>query len=92
MMLIFNRGRAVCYQTDPTQIRTCGITDADFYIASLSGQVIVYKGLMMPEDLGRYYPDLINPEFKSAVCLFHQRFSTNTSPKWPLAQPWTFGI
>ena len=66
------------------------IDDADFYIASLSGQVIVYKGLMMPEDLGRYYPDLTDPEFKSAVCLFHQRFSTNTSPKWPLAQPFRY--
>ena len=61
--------------------------DPDFYIASLSGQVIVYKGLMMPEDLDTYYPDLKNPKLKSSICLFHQRFSTNTNPKWPLAQP-----
>ena len=64
--------------------------DPDFYIASLSGQVIVYKGLMMPEDLDKYYPDLKDPKLKSAICLFHQRFSTNTNPKWPLAQPFRY--
>ncbi len=64
--------------------------DPDFYIASLSGQVVVYKGLMMPEDLDRYYPDLQSPELKTAICLFHQRFSTNTCPKWPLAQPFRY--
>ena len=64
--------------------------DPDFYIASLSGQVVVYKGLMMPEDLDKYYPDLKNSKLKSSICLFHQRFSTNTNPKWPLAQPFRY--
>ncbi|MBM7074117.1 glutamate synthase large subunit [Shewanella sp. 202IG2-18] len=64
--------------------------DPDFYIASLSGQVIVYKGLMMPADLDKYYPDLKDPKLKSSICLFHQRFSTNTNPKWPLAQPFRY--
>ena len=64
--------------------------DPDFYIASLSGQVVVYKGLMMPEDLDKYYPDLQDPNFKTSICLFHQRFSTNTCPKWPLAQPFRY--
>jgi glutamate synthase (NADPH) large chain len=64
--------------------------DSDFYVASLSGQIIVYKGLMMPVDLPVFYPDLADIRLKSAICLFHQRFSTNTSPKWPLAQPFRY--
>lgn len=64
--------------------------DDDFYVASLSGQVIVYKGLMMPADLPSFYSDLADIRLKSAICLFHQRFSTNTSPKWPLAQPFRY--
>lgn len=66
------------------------VDDNDFYVASLSGQVIVYKGLMMPADLPSFYSDLADIRLKSAICLFHQRFSTNTSPKWPLAQPFRF--
>ncbi|MBB1269818.1 glutamate synthase large subunit [Shewanella sp. SR44-3] len=66
------------------------VNDDDFYVASLSGQVIVYKGLMMPADLPSFYTDLADIRLKSAICLFHQRFSTNTSPKWPLAQPFRF--
>ncbi|WP_417761249.1 glutamate synthase large subunit [Shewanella sp.] len=66
------------------------VSDADFYVASLSGQVIVYKGLMMPADLPAFYSDLADMRLQSAICLFHQRFSTNTSPKWPLAQPFRF--
>ncbi|WP_110456614.1 glutamate synthase large subunit [Shewanella algidipiscicola] len=62
----------------------------DFYVASLSGQVIVYKGLMMPADLPAFYPDLADIRLQSSICLFHQRFSTNTSPKWPLAQPFRY--
>ncbi|MCH1925395.1 glutamate synthase large subunit [Shewanella sp. C32] len=66
------------------------VNDPDFYVASLSGQVIVYKGLMMPADLPSFYSDLADMRLQSAICLFHQRFSTNTSPKWPLAQPFRF--
>ncbi len=64
--------------------------DKEFYIASLSGQVIVYKGLMMPVDLPEFYLDLADIRLQSSICLFHQRFSTNTSPKWPLAQPFRY--
>ncbi|WP_299492310.1 glutamate synthase large subunit [uncultured Shewanella sp.] len=64
--------------------------DDEFYIASLSGQVIVYKGLMMPADLPAFYSDLADIRLQSSICLFHQRFSTNTSPKWPLAQPFRY--
>ncbi|MCL1073665.1 glutamate synthase large subunit [Shewanella dokdonensis] len=66
------------------------LDDKDFYVASLSGQVMVYKGLMMPADLPAFYSDLADMRLQSAICLFHQRFSTNTSPKWPLAQPFRF--
>ena len=64
--------------------------DKDFYVASLSGQVIVYKGLMMPVNLPEFYVDLADIRLQSSICLFHQRFSTNTSPKWPLAQPFRY--
>ncbi|MDR2551363.1 MAG: glutamate synthase large subunit [Desulfobulbus sp.] len=63
------------------------VDDPDFYVASLSEGVVVYKGLMMPADLPGFFPDLADPEMASAICVFHQRFSTNTMPRWPLAQP-----
>ena len=59
----------------------------NFYICSLSDKVLAYKGLMMPVDLPTFYKDLVNEKLKTAICVFHQRFSTNTLPKWPLAQP-----
>ena len=61
--------------------------DSDFYICSLSDQVLSYKGLVMPADLARFYPDLNDQRLETAICVFHQRFSTNTLPRWPLAQP-----
>jgi glutamate synthase (NADPH/NADH) large chain len=64
--------------------------DADFYIASLSNLVIVYKGLCRPIDLALFYPDLADIRMQSAICLFHQRFSTNTLPTWSLAQPFRY--
>ncbi|MFH0781686.1 MAG: glutamate synthase large subunit [Pseudomonadota bacterium] len=64
--------------------------DPDFYISSLSGLVIVYKGLCRPVDLPKFYPDLADFRMQSAICLFHQRFSTNTLPRWPLAHPFRY--
>ena len=61
--------------------------DQDFYICSLSDRVISYKGLVMPSDLEHFYPDLGDESLETAICVFHQRFSTNTLPRWPLAQP-----
>ncbi|MCK9372680.1 MAG: glutamate synthase large subunit [Sulfuricurvum sp.] len=63
------------------------IQDEDFYIASMSSRVISYKGLIMPTHIKEFYPDLQNENFKISFSLFHQRFSTNTLPKWRLAQP-----
>jgi len=61
--------------------------DATFYIPTLSSQVLSYKGLMMPEDLPRFYLDLQDERLATSQCVFHQRFSTNTFPEWRLAQP-----
>ncbi|SFU58579.1 glutamate synthase large subunit [Halomonas korlensis] len=61
--------------------------DEDFYVSSLSSEVVSYKGLMMPVDLPAFYPDLGDERLETAICVFHQRFSTNTAPRWPLAQP-----
>ena len=64
--------------------------DTDHYICSFSPKTIIYKGLMMPADLQQFYPDLGDERLQTAICVFHQRFSTNTLPKWPLAQPFRF--
>ncbi len=64
--------------------------DEMFYVAALSNLTAVYKGLVMPENLPEFYPDLKDPRLKSAICLFHQRFSTNTLPNWRYAQPFRF--
>jgi glutamate synthase (ferredoxin) len=59
----------------------------EFYICSLSNRTIVYKGMVRSAVLGEFYQDLKNPAYKSAFAVYHRRFSTNTMPKWPLAQP-----
>ena len=64
--------------------------DAEFYVTALSCRVIVYKGLLMPEWLEQFYPDLAAPDLESSICVFHERFSTNTMPKWKLCHPFRF--
>ena len=64
--------------------------DPSAYVASLSAATIGYKGMVLPEVLQVFYPDLKDPRLESSVCLFHQRFSTNTMPEWRLAQPFRF--
>jgi glutamate synthase domain-containing protein 2/glutamate synthase domain-containing protein 1/glutamate synthase domain-containing protein 3 len=58
-----------------------------FYIPSFSNRLISYKALAMPAALRGFYDDLRDPDFETAICLYHQRFSTNTFPAWPLGQP-----
>ncbi|HEX2479273.1 MAG TPA: glutamate synthase large subunit [Geminicoccaceae bacterium] len=58
-----------------------------FYICSLSCRAIIYKGLFLAEQLSVFYPDLLDARFVSSFAIFHQRYSTNTWPSWPLAQP-----
>ncbi|BCD67799.1 glutamate synthase large subunit [Nitratiruptor sp. YY09-18] len=62
-------------------------SDEDFYIPSFSSKTIAYKGLVMPTYIKMFYPDLQDEDFEASFALFHQRFSTNTLPKWKLAQP-----
>jgi glutamate synthase (NADPH/NADH) large chain len=64
--------------------------DSTAYVASLSSATISYKGMVMPDVLPAFYPDLRDPRMTSSVCVFHQRFSTNTLPEWRLAQPFRF--
>ena len=61
-----------------------------FHIASCSAETIVYKGLMLPHQLGAFYPDLGDPQMVSALALVHSRFSTNTQPAWERAQPFRY--
>ncbi len=57
------------------------------YIASMSCRSIIYKGMMLAQDVANFYPDLLDDRFESAFAIYHQRYSTNTFPQWWLAQP-----
>ncbi|MEC8599438.1 MAG: glutamate synthase large subunit [Bacteroidota bacterium] len=61
-----------------------------FYFSSLSNKTIIYKGLLVPEDIELYYNDLRDPKLVTRLALVHQRFSTNTFPTWDLAQPFRY--
>ena len=61
--------------------------DEKLYVCSMSSQTIVYKGLMLPNAISDFYKDIGRKSFRAKICLFHQRFSTNTQPRWHLAQP-----
>jgi glutamate synthase (NADPH/NADH) large chain len=61
-----------------------------FYLSSFSTTTIIYKGLLVPEDIGRYYLDLRESDLVTRLALVHQRFSTNTFPSWDLAQPFRY--
>jgi glutamate synthase domain-containing protein 1 len=63
---------------------------SNFYIPSLSCRTIVYKGLLLAPQITKFYPELSDPLVKSALCLVHQRFSTNTFPSWPLSHPYRY--
>ena len=61
-----------------------------FYIPSLSSRTIVYKGLLLANQIAEFYNELTDPDAVSALCLVHQRFSTNTFPSWQLAHPYRY--
>ncbi len=82
----YNRFEAMLYLTRKECEHELKETE-EFYIASFSNKVISYKGLVMPTTIKLFYKDLQDKEFKISFALFHQRFSTNTLPKWRLAQP-----
>ena len=60
----------------------------EYFVPSASVRTVVYKGLLLADQVGRYYRDLADPRTVSALALVHQRFSTNTFPAWPLAHPY----
>ncbi len=60
----------------------------EYYVPSMSCRTIIYKGLLLADQVGQYYLDLADPRVVSALALVHQRFSTNTFPEWPLAHPY----
>lgn len=64
--------------------------DPLFYVTSLTSQMVIYKGLVMPADLPAFFLDLQDERLASHIVVFHQRFSTNTLPRWPLAQPFRY--
>ena len=61
-----------------------------YYPVSISCRTVIYKGMFLADQLGKYYPDLHDPDFESAIALVHQRFSTNTFPAWSLAHPYRY--
>jgi glutamate synthase (NADPH/NADH) large chain len=74
-----------------TEIAASNLQDKGFfYIPSLSARTIIYKGLLLAPQIAEFYNELLDPEAKSALCLVHQRFSTNTFPSWQLAHPYRY--
>ena len=72
-------------------IRKSKMSQSDyFYLPSLSNTTLIYKGIIMPEDIGPYFTDLQQEDLVTRLALVHQRFSTNTMPAWELAQPFRF--
>lgn len=61
-----------------------------FYFSSFSTTTIIYERLLVPEDISRYYTDLLDDDLLTRLVLVHQRFSTNTFPSWKLAEPFRY--
>ena len=73
------------------RIRERGVDPSGyFHVASLSTETVIYKGLLLPQQLPSFFPDLQSPDMHSAIAVVHSRFSTNTFPTWDLAQPFRF--
>ena len=72
-------------------VRKTGLKKGNvFYITNLSSRTLSYKGLLMADQLDSYFPELKDESLKSAICLVHSRYSTNTFPSWDLSQPFRF--
>jgi len=87
----FERKLYVVRKRAENEIRESGVEDATmFYIPSLSCRTIVYKGLLLAQQITNFYRELADPDVVSALCLVHQRFSTNTFPSWDRAHPYRY--
>ena len=71
-------------------VKDNGFTIEDFYICSFSCRTILYKGMFVGEQMEKFFVDLANKDFKTALAMVHQRYSTNTFPSWSLAQPFRY--
>ena len=79
----------VIRKTASSAIQALKLTHSrEYYVPSMSCRTVLYKGLLLADQVGRYYRDLADPRATSAFALVHQRFSTNTFPEWPLAHPY----
>ncbi|MFY9812377.1 glutamate synthase-related protein [Aquabacterium sp.] len=79
----------VIRKTASTKIQSLNLTHShEYYVPSMSCRTIIYKGLLLADQVGKYYLDLRDERVVSALALVHQRFSTNTFPEWPLAHPY----
>src|SRR5277367_2573089 len=87
----FERKLYVVRKRAENEVRESGIEDSEmFYIPSLSCRTIVYKGLLLAPQITNFYRELSDPDAESALCLVHQRFSTNTFPSWQRAHPYRY--
>jgi glutamate synthase (ferredoxin) len=87
--LAFERKLFVIRKLAHTAIRAANV-DVHWYVASISARTIVYKGMLMPVQVGQYFPELQDPDMESALALVHSRFSTNTFPSWERAHPYRY--
>jgi glutamate synthase (ferredoxin) len=87
--LAFERKLYVIRKLSHRAIRSSQV-DPYWYPSSLSSRTIVYKGMLMPVQVGQYYPDLQDPDLESALALVHSRFSTNTFPSWERSHPYRY--
>ncbi len=87
--LAFERKLYVIRKRAHVLIRAAGV-DAFWYAPSLSCRTLVYKGMLMPEQVGKYFLDLHDPDVESALALVHSRFSTNTFPSWERSHPYRY--
>jgi len=79
----------VIRKTASSAIQALHLTHSrEYYVPSMSCRTVIYKGLLLADQVGKYYRDLADPRVVSAIALVHQRFSTNTFPEWPLAHPY----
>jgi glutamate synthase (ferredoxin) len=90
--MAFERKLYVIRKRAETMLRYSGKVKGGefFYVSSLSFKTVVYKGMLLTEQLGQYYPDLSHPAMESALALVHSRFSTNTFPSWNRAHPYRY--
>src|SRR5919106_2329211 len=91
--LAFERKLYVIRRRAENAIRYAGLAGGDFfYIPSMSGRTLIYKGMLTPRQLVTFYPDLSDPLVETAIAVIHSRFSTNTFPSWGRAHPYRYLI